>query len=99
MDGSRDGDPHCRALVAALGARLGAAAASLAAVLNVHRIVLAGTPALFGEPLLEAMREELRARILPRQAAETQLSFSELGPDIVLRGACALVLRRELRLP
>ncbi|WLT31021.1 ROK family transcriptional regulator [Geothrix sp. PMB-07] len=93
------GDPQARALVRNLGAHLGVVAASLAGVLNVHKIVLSGMPSLFGEPLLEAMRAEIRARILPEQAMETQVCFSSIGSDIVIQGACALVLRKELNLP
>lgn len=93
------GDPQARALVRDLGTHLGVVAASLAGVLNVHMIVLSGMPVLFGEPLLEAMRAEIRARILPEQAHETQVCYSAIGPDIVIQGACALVLRKELNLP
>jgi len=93
------GDPQVRSLVQDLGSHLGVVAASLAGVLNVHRIVFSGTPSLFGEPLLEAIRNELNARILPEQAKETEVLFSTIGPDIVIQGACALVLRRELNLP
>jgi len=96
---SEAGDPLARALVRELGTHLGVVAASLAGVLNVHKIVLSGMPGLFGEPLLEALRAEIRARILPDQALETQVCYSSIGPDIVIQGACALVLRKELDLP
>lgn len=93
------GDPQARSLVQDLGAHLGVVAASIAGVLNVKQIVLSGTPALFGDPLLEAMRAEIRARVLPEQAKETEVLFSTIGSEIVIQGACALVLRRELNLP
>jgi len=93
------GDPQARSLVQDLGANLGAAVAGFAGILNIRRVVLSGTPELFGDPLLEALRMELQARILPDQARETVVSFSALGPDIVLQGACALVLRKELDIP
>ena len=92
-------DPQATALVRDLGTHLGIAAASLASVLDVRLIILSGMPRLFGEPLLEAVRTELRARILPDQALETRVEFSTLQSDSVLQGACALVLRRELNLP
>ena len=82
-----------------MGTHLGVVAASLVAVLNVRKIVLSGLPILFGEPLLDAMRSEIRARTLPEQARETEVCFSLLGSDIVIQGACALVLRHELNLP
>jgi len=93
------GDPHARALVLEAGRFLGIAVASLVGVLNVRKIVLSGIPALFGEPFLEAVTGEMRQRILPDQARETQVSNSSIGEDIVIQGACALVLRRELNLP
>jgi len=96
---SEHGDLQARALVETLGTHLGVVAASLAGVLNIHKIVLSGMPVLFGEPLLDAMRAEIRARILPEQAQETRVSFSTIGSDIVIQGACALVLRKELNLP
>ncbi|WLT31016.1 ROK family transcriptional regulator [Geothrix sp. PMB-07] len=98
-EGSDGGDSQARGLVRDLGTHLGVVAASLAGVLNVHKIILSGMPSLFGEPLLEAMRAEIRARILPEQAMETQVCFSSIGSDIVIQGACALVLRKELNLP
>ena len=94
-----EGDPQATALAWDLGTHLGIVAASFAVVLNIHRIVISGMPSLFGEPLLEAMRAELGLRILPGQERETHLSFSSVGPDIVIQGACALVLRKELDLP
>ncbi len=93
------GDPQARLLIRDLGMHLGVVAASLAGVLNIHKIVLSGMPVHFGEPLLEAMRAEIRERILPEQARETQVCFSTVGSDIVIRGACALVLQKELQLP
>ncbi|HJV48033.1 MAG TPA: ROK family transcriptional regulator [Geothrix sp.] len=96
---NESGDPLARAIVHDLGTHLGVVAASLAGVLNIHKIVLSGMPTLFGEPLLEAMRMEIRARILPEMARETQVCFSTIGSEIVIQGACALVLRKELNLP
>ena len=93
------GDIHVRALGQELGAHLGVVGASLAGILNIRKIILSGMPTLFGEPLLESMRAEIMARVLPRQGLETLVGYSTLGPGIVIQGACALVLRRELNLP
>ena len=98
-DGNERGDPQARALVQGLGTHLGVVAASLAGVLNVHKIVLSGMPVLFGETLLEAMGRELRARVLPEQGRAALLTYSTVGSDIVIQGACALVLQKELNLP
>jgi predicted NBD/HSP70 family sugar kinase len=94
-----EGDPQARSLIQDLGTHLGVAAASLAGILNIHRIVLSGAPASFGQACLDAMAAEMRARILLEQGREMEVVASTLGPDIVLQGACALVLRKELNLP
>jgi predicted NBD/HSP70 family sugar kinase len=99
QDLAEDGEPQALALVRTLGASLGIAVASLVGVLNIRHIVLSGIPCRFGEPFLEALREEARARVLPEQGRELEAGLSALGGDIVLKGACALVLARELGVP
>ena len=93
------GDRPVAQLVRKAGQALGVVTASLAGVLNVRKIVLAGALSVFGDALLEALREEMTSRILPAQAAETEVVFSALGEDIVIRGASALVLMEQLDLP
>ncbi len=86
-------------LVASTAAFLGDAVAYLIGVMNVSQVVIAGAPVAFGESYLEAVRAEARQRVLPAMAAGTTISFSRLGENIVLRGASALVLSKELDLP
>lgn len=93
------GDPQARQLVLEAGRYLGVAVAHLVGVLNVRRVVISGDLELFGEALLQSAREEMRLHVLPAMADETELSFSTLGEDIVLRGASALVLAQQLSLP
>jgi N-acetylglucosamine repressor len=92
-------EPVALGLVRGLGTSLGIAVAGLVGILNIRKIVLAGIPCRFGEPVLEALREEARARMLPEQGLELEAGLSNLGGDIVLKGACALVLARELGVP
>ena len=93
------GDPQARDLVLEAGRYVGLAVAHLVGILNVHRVVISGDLERFGEPLLQAVREEMCQHVLPAMADETELSFSTLGEDIVLRGASALVLAQQLSLP
>jgi N-acetylglucosamine repressor len=93
------GDPQAHDLVLEAGRYVGLAVAHLVGVLNVHRVVISGDLERFHEPFLQAAREEMRQHVLPAMADETELSFSTLGEDIVLRGASALVLAQQLSLP
>jgi N-acetylglucosamine repressor len=93
------GDPQARDLVLEAGRYLGVAVAHLIGVLNVRRVVISGDLERFGDDLLQSARDEMRLHVLPAMANETELSFSTLGEDIVLRGASALVLAQQLSLP
>jgi N-acetylglucosamine repressor len=92
------GDETLRPIIAEAGRYLGIAVAHLVGAWNIHRIVLAGTVARFGEALLEPIRQEMRRRSLSTLADETDVSVSNLGTDIVILGAAALLLSNELRL-
>jgi hypothetical protein len=48
--------------------------------------------------LLDVVRREMVSRSLTVVAGETDLGLSSMGPDIVILGASALVLTRELGL-
>lgn len=88
--------PDVTRAVDAAGAALGVAIASLIATFNIHHIRLAGRTTYFGDLFLRAVRKEAAARVLPAMAAATHLDDSQLGSDIVLLGASALVLKKEL---
>jgi N-acetylglucosamine repressor len=90
------GDEAAREQAVRSGRYLGAAIASLISSLNVHHIVIAGRISQLGEELLQVAHTEARRRALPALVDETVLSYSLLGPDIVIRGAAALVLKHEL---
>lgn len=92
------GDAPAQALVAETGRYLGIAVAALVSVLNIGHIVLAGSVIPFGEPLLVALRGELGRRALPTLVAETRVELAADRPDVVIRGATALLLTHELGL-
>lgn len=92
------GDEAVRAIVAEAGRYLGIAAAALVSALNIHAIVVAGTLAPLGETLLMPMRQEMHRRAMNQLAIQTAIRASELGDDIVILGAAALLLSEELGL-
>lgn len=93
------GDEGLKRLIAEAGRFLGMALASLVGILNVHRIVIAGSVACLGQELLGPVRQEIKRRSLSALADETTVEVTRLGPDIVVLGAAALLLNNELRLP
>lgn len=90
------GDESLIALVEDAGGYLGMALANLVSVLNVQKILVAGTVAQFGETLLAPARSTMQARCLAALGADTQIELASLGTDIVILGAAALVLSNEL---
>jgi N-acetylglucosamine repressor len=92
------GDEDTRAMVAEAGAHLGRAVGHLVGGLNIHRIVIAGSMARFGQALITPIQEHARANVLHTLADNTRVEASLLGQDIVLLGAAALLLSQELGL-
>ncbi len=92
------GDEALQQLIEEVGCYLGIAVANLVGVLNIQRILIGGSVARFGEPLLEPIRREIKQRSLATLADETHIEVTRLGIDIVLLGAAALLLTHELGL-
>jgi N-acetylglucosamine repressor len=92
------GDEAVQQVVLKAGRCLGIAAASLIGVLSIGRILMAGSVNCFGQPLLDIVRQEMVSHSLAVVAREADLGLSSMGPDIVILGASALVLTRELGL-
>jgi predicted NBD/HSP70 family sugar kinase len=82
--------------IATAGRHLGAVLAHLVAILDVHRIAIAFELEGADQPFLEAVGSALAARILPSLASLVEVSVATHGPDLVLAGAAALVLREQL---
>ncbi|MFN2225385.1 MAG: ROK family transcriptional regulator [Anaerolineae bacterium] len=92
------GDEEVGRLVRRAGRYLGIAAANIVGLLSARRIVISGSVACLGEALLEVVREEMARRSLAILADEVEIVVSGAGADIVILGASALVLNRELGL-
>lgn len=91
---------HPAARTAALEAArfLGRAVAGLIGALNVGRIVIDGPVSGFGDEWLATVADEARRRALGLLAADTDIEFGRLAPNVVVRGASALLITRELGL-
>jgi len=78
------------------GTRLGIALAPVVGVLDIAELVLAGPSELIDGPLIEAAAAALRDRTLPDFHGHVTVRRSELGPDIIVRGAAVMVLSARL---
>jgi len=93
------GDGAVMQAVAEAGRYLGIAIANLVGALNVQRVVIAGNAARYGQALLEPIRQTVSQRCLMALADTVQVVTTDLGGDIVILGAAALLLTNELGLP
>ena len=89
-------DAEVESLIAEVGRYLGTAVANLASILNIQHMVIGGQVARFGEPLLAAIRHEVNQQVLGRIAENSHIELNSLGSDMVIMGAAAMVLSREL---
>jgi len=87
------GDPLARQVVLEAGRYMGMAISGLIGTLNIHRVILAGDMTCFGEPWLESIQQTMRKTTLARLAQETQVEIGRLGPDGIILGASALILK------
>lgn len=90
------GADEVRDAVSTAGRHLGAVLANLVAILDVHQIAL-HVELAGAEPLLfEAVRREVRERVLPSIASVVEFTPTSHAEDLVLAGAAAMVLGEEL---
>ncbi len=90
------GNEDVRQVVLETGQALGIMAANLVGVLGSCRILLRGEVARFGQLLIETMREEMDKRTLPSLSRVSDVGQTNVGTDIVIQGASALILHHEL---
>jgi N-acetylglucosamine repressor len=93
-----DGDAAARTAALEAARALGRAIAGLIGVLNVSRIVLDGPVTGFGDEWLAAVADEARRRSLGLLSADTEIVFGRLTENVVVLGASALLITRELGL-
>jgi len=98
LEASNAGDAVVEEIVADAGRYLGFATAGLISILNIETVVVAGSAARFGSVLLDPLKQEMQRRSLLQLAQNTCVMASQLGTDIVILGAAALLLDNELGL-
>ena len=93
-----DGDDLAREVVQDAARHLGRTIGGLIGTLSIHRVVLVGEMTRFGEPWLGAVRREAHRSALAMLADATTIEIGRLGDDLVVLGAAALLMTRELGL-
>ncbi len=94
----RAGDPDLQRTVLEMARYLGLVIANIVGLLNVESVLIGGSMAQLGPTFINAIRNEFHQRINPMLAVKTQVEMCSIGKDIVIRGAAALLLTRELGL-
>ncbi|MGH2428534.1 MAG: ROK family transcriptional regulator [Candidatus Limnocylindria bacterium] len=92
------GDDLAREVVLDGARHLGRTIGSLIGTLSVRHVVLVGEMTRFGDPWLTAVRREAHRSALALLADATRIEVGRLGSDLVLLGAAALLMTRELGL-
>lgn len=92
------GDPLVRDVVSTAARALGVAIAALIGTLDIARIVLVGSVAAFGDEWLRDVTQTAREGALALLSRHVTIELGSAAEDIVVRGATALLLTRELGL-
>jgi predicted NBD/HSP70 family sugar kinase len=92
------GEPWAIEIADAAGTALGRAIAALTGALDIQRIVLLGPVTELGAPWLAAVRREAGSRALALLADEVAIDVGRPTTNVVIRGASALLVARELGL-
>lgn len=90
------GDDLAREVVLDAAHHLGRTIGHLIGTLSIHHVVLVGEMTGFGEAWLTAVRREAHRSALALLADETRIEVGRLGDDLVVLGAAALLMTREL---
>ena len=92
------GDAGVRSLIQSVGYYLGIAAASIVSLINVNQVVIAGEVACFGPVLTEVIQKTMEERSVDVISHVSNVSFSNLGENIVTLGAATLLIRNKLEI-
>ncbi len=92
----QEGDPYVAEMIDGVSKDLAKALSFLVSILNIQRIVVAGSVSEFGEALVSSLRNYLHSRALSILTERTEIVTSLLGENIVMLGAAALILQNEL---
>jgi glucokinase-like ROK family protein len=93
-----DGDDLAREVLMDSARHLGRSIGGLIGTLSIRHVVLVGEMTRFGEPWLTAVRREAHRSALAILADATSIEIGRPGDDLVVLGAAALLMTRELGL-
>ncbi len=93
-----NGVADVRQIVLGAARALGVAVGWLIGVLNVRHVLLVGPVAAFGDEWLAEVRLAARSSVLTLLARDTQIEFGHIHDDVVVLGASALLMERQLGL-
>jgi len=93
MELARAGDSAVIGAIRQAGREIGSVLASCVNLLNPSVIVIGGSLAEAGEPLLSGIRENIYARSLPLATANLLITTAT-SRDVALKGAAAMAVRR-----
>jgi len=86
------GNVRARQVVSNAAHYLGVSLASLIGTLNIHKIVISGDMACFGDPWLNIVKSSMQNAALTRLAENTQLELGKLHYRACILGASAFLL-------
>lgn len=92
------GDEIARQVILEAARHLGRTIGALVGTLNVQHVVLVGEMTAFGEAWLTAVRREAHRSALAILADQTRIEMGRVEPNLVVLGAAALLMTRELGL-
>ena len=75
---------------------MGTAVAFLIGILNVKHIIISGELTRLGDSFLQAVKTAVVQQVLPSMAAETTIQYATVSENIILLGASAFVLDKQL---
>lgn len=96
VQANKEQDERIVALVHKAGGYMGTAVAFLIGILNVKHIVISGEMVRLGEPYLHAIQTAVQKQVLPSITVETTIQYVTISENIILLGASAYVLDKQL---
>jgi N-acetylglucosamine repressor len=96
---ARNGDVYAQELLVKQGENLAIGIKNLVHLFNPEAIILGGEGLREGEFLLKGIKKELEVHFFIKHPRKLQFKTSQLGEDVWLIGACALVVSHLFKVP
>jgi predicted NBD/HSP70 family sugar kinase len=96
---AQNGDIYAQELLVKQGENLAIGIKNLVHLFNPEAIILGGEGLREGEFLLKGIKKELEVHFFIKHPRKLQFKTSQLGEDVWLIGACALVVSHLFKVP